>query len=419
MDPDSNNFLKKINLLLTTLVDFTIYTHESEIIDYAILALAEMGYENVMISLLDKSEFPHVIKGNRAIGTEWEMIINETVRKYPGDDVLAKVLERKESKFIPDSFKDDEVNINAITVSKIKTQYIIPLWVDKYDIGTLQIHMNYTENKPEQECQLLDIIATYLSINVFQYRNIIRLREADSQILSFTKAAISNLFSSIILHQSYHEIRKINEQVDNILNIKQVQSIPVIRKQIYQLKDNLNQVYEKFESSLNFTKSNETKDEWNSCELIQETIDYWYEDAKAKGCLLTKNCDDSNCFIFVRKSSLKEALSCLIINSLQAHATKIIIKSEFSIENIGGRYKEECNIIRVIDNGIGIKRENIMNVFQAGFTTKIKEGTGLGLTIVQNLCDQMEGEVSLEKKGRNFGEKETVFKIIIPCTKQD
>jgi signal transduction histidine kinase len=54
-------------------------------------------------------------------------------------------------------------------------------------------------------------------------------------------------------------------------------------------------------------------------------------------------------------------------------------------------------IIRIKDNGTGIREENINRIFDPFFTTKSPDkGTGLGLTISYNIIKSLNGEMWVE-----------------------
>lgn len=70
---------------------------------------------------------------------------------------------------------------------------------------------------------------------------------------------------------------------------------------------------------------------------------------------------------------------------------------------------EACVSIR--DTGAGIPPENLLKIFEAGFTTKGEGvGTGLGLSIVKNIVDEHRGRIEVESTVGTG----TVFTVRIP-----
>ena len=72
-------------------------------------------------------------------------------------------------------------------------------------------------------------------------------------------------------------------------------------------------------------------------------------------------------------------------------------------------------VTRVVDTGIGIKPEDMKQLFKpfrqidAGITRK-REGTGLGLSICKRLAEMLGGEISVESE---WGEG-SVFTLTLP-----
>ncbi|QZY54179.1 ATP-binding protein [Crassaminicella profunda] len=87
-----------------------------------------------------------------------------------------------------------------------------------------------------------------------------------------------------------------------------------------------------------------------------------------------------------------------IIGNLLDNAMEAIMKKGkdgeiyLRIEDIDGVIE-----IEVDDNGIGIKQENIENIFKRGFTTKKEEG-GTGLFLVEKSINQLNGQVFVDSK---------------------
>ncbi|MGK0366002.1 MAG: signal transduction histidine kinase/DNA-binding NarL/FixJ family response regulator [Saprospiraceae bacterium] len=79
------------------------------------------------------------------------------------------------------------------------------------------------------------------------------------------------------------------------------------------------------------------------------------------------------------------------------------------------KVEEDTILIKVEDNGIGIKPEQLDRVFDRfyqadGTTTRANEGTGIGLSLVKELVDLLEGNIDISSK---LGEG-TQFKISLP-----
>ena len=100
----------------------------------------------------------------------------------------------------------------------------------------------------------------------------------------------------------------------------------------------------------------------------------------------------------------------LIINA--AHSME---ETETKTLTITSKYNDETSsiVIEVIDTGIGIKKEDIQNIFDSYFTTKEEGvGTGIGLLIVRDVVEmEMGGTIQVES---TYG-KGTTFTISLPA----
>ena len=71
---------------------------------------------------------------------------------------------------------------------------------------------------------------------------------------------------------------------------------------------------------------------------------------------------------------------------------------------------ERCVRIAVIDNGVGIARENLTRIFAHGFTTK-KKGHGFGLHSGANAAREIGGALSVRSDGSGLG---ATFELELP-----
>jgi len=106
------------------------------------------------------------------------------------------------------------------------------------------------------------------------------------------------------------------------------------------------------------------------------------------------------------KGKIEQLIINLLLNALDSvdDFGKIIIST--SKENKNG---QSCFVIRIEDDGGGIPKEALPNIFEPFYTTKTR-GTGLGLANVKRIVKAHNGMVKVFNK-KSTG---TVFKVFIP-----
>lgn len=121
---------------------------------------------------------------------------------------------------------------------------------------------------------------------------------------------------------------------------------------------------------------------------------------KEKSIKIKKDFEENIHQISGHKREMHQMVLNLINNACDSMSNngKLIIKTRNADNN---KIK-----IEFIDNGQGIKRENLEKVFEPFFTTKTgKKGSGLGLAIVKSLVASHNGTISVDSKkdkGTNF-----------------
>ncbi len=125
---------------------------------------------------------------------------------------------------------------------------------------------------------------------------------------------------------------------------------------------------------------------------------------------------------FPRMVINRYAVKLIVLNLLEnalkysPESTAVRIEAETSIDKrgIGDR---ELMKLRVIDAGQGIAPEDVKRIFMpfVRLETSRSEGSGLGLTLVRNLVDMCDGEVSIRSEP---GKGTTVY-VTLPFTRAD
>lgn len=111
--------------------------------------------------------------------------------------------------------------------------------------------------------------------------------------------------------------------------------------------------------------------------------------------------------IFATTNQIQQMLIQFLENAEDAliDGGKITIKVE-TVKTEENKYA----VITMSDTGVGIPKENISKIFQPFFTTKGKNGTGLGMMIATNIISNIGGSIGVKS---NPGEG-TSIKVILP-----
>ena len=95
----------------------------------------------------------------------------------------------------------------------------------------------------------------------------------------------------------------------------------------------------------------------------------------------------------------------LFQNAVKYKKDKLVIKIEI-------QQQEDKTVISVIDNGLGISKEDLPRIFEKGFTgqngRKGKRATGMGLYLCKRLCERLQVGIDACSDGING----TTFRLI-------
>ncbi|EAR54850.1 putative sensor histidine kinase [Photobacterium sp. SKA34] len=105
---------------------------------------------------------------------------------------------------------------------------------------------------------------------------------------------------------------------------------------------------------------------------------------------------NAKCSVEVNRHQLLQVLVNLQMNGIHAMEDKgrLIIRTEDWIDEQG---QSNGAIVRVIDHGCGIAKENLERIFDPFFTTR-RSGTWLGLSVSQSLIEDIGGEITVESE---------------------
>jgi len=120
--------------------------------------------------------------------------------------------------------------------------------------------------------------------------------------------------------------------------------------------------------------------------------------------------------VYADPSQLEVALLNLVVNARDAMATGGTLTIEVGVAHVDGEHAKRHRglsvgasaVLRVLDDGAGMDPETLARAREPFFTTKGSRGTGLGLSTVDAIVQQVEGVIEIESSV-GLGTRASIF----------
>ncbi len=282
------------------------------------------------------------------------------------------------------------------TLKKKKIEVILPLVFNDEILAVIFLSKKKFENKyTEDELERLTILSNEVVIAYHRNKIFAELQvKKDDQFRLEKLAAIGQMTAGIA-----HEIKNPLNTIS--ISAQTLKKGDISKEESFELMDYIIKEVDRLDKLLkDFLKLSKT------LEVKFENVEAGSLFAKAIIAVETKNinhikisCDcQKKTMLNTDPSLLYQVLLNLGLNSVDAIIERCKKDDtftctdgllSFSTENL-----DDEIIIKIQDNGIGIPKEKLNNIFNPFFTTK-EEGSGLGLSIAHNIISSMGGTISV------------------------
>lgn len=321
------------------------------------------------------------------------------------------------------SYSDLESGLNVYDLMHPLERDIIREYVDKYIMksGSFNFHCNAITKQGKIVPVSVFANAIYkngeyagvrgIVIDDSKYTNMEKAFLDSENRLKSLKNANNKLFS-ILAHDLRgpftgfmnltdtvaHQIEEIKVQdLKNIANDLHISAI-----NLYRLLDNL--------LSWAMSQSGKIEAKFENFDIsfiLNEIVDYFDLNIKQKEITIIRNLKD-NLIVYADKNMIKTAMRNIISNAIK------FTNVQGTIE-INTFYKDNCNIIKISDNGVGIPPLKLQYLFEINtheFTkgTNNESGMGLGMVITKEFIESNNGKIRVE----SIENEGTVFTIMLP-----
>ncbi len=233
-------------------------------------------------------------------------------------------------------------------------------------------------------------------------------KRADSALIQSEKlAAVGRMASSIA-----HEINNPLESVTNLLYIIAQHDLPPEIQAFIDLADQeLRRVSIIANQTLRFHKQSTLPREITCTDLFATVLSL-YEGRLRNSSISVEKRKRSNHPVSCFEGDVRQVLNNLVSNAIDAMPTggRLLLRSREATDWRTGR---RGLILTIADNGTGISPETRARVFEAFFTTKGINGTGLGLWIGNEIVDRHQGRLLL-RSSQDPTHRGTVFTLFLP-----
>lgn len=285
------------------------------------------------------------------------------------------------------------------------SHYVEKILLNNEKFENIEIHF-YKNNKLFKVC-LFDGYPIYDGeqlIGAFcQFRDITDRYELEQQVIANEKLSVIGKMGAGLAH----EIRNPLTPISGFLHLleKDVKN-PKSKEYFTIINEELDRITELIHNFVTISKPEAPcKKEVCAQKLLVDTI-HLMETHASKHNISIKYTDliGEEFYIYIDKNQIKQVLINLIKNAIEAMDSSgevNILLNKNSLEN-----KIE---ILVIDQGSGIDQEILNNLFTPFLTTKAT-GTGLGLSVCNQIIQNHHGKIEVE----SIKEQGTIFKVILP-----
>jgi len=228
--------------------------------------------------------------------------------------------------------------------------------------------------------------------------DISKRKNAQKELLDAEKLAVTGRVSRTIAHEVRNPLTNIDlslQQLKDELKTDAAVASPFLDI----ISRNSTRINQLITELLNSSKP--TQIEVKECsvnDLLDDTLQLAIDRVHLKKIKLVKEYENNIPAVMLDAEKIKTALLNLIINAVEA------MEEEKGILTLRTRQAANRCVIEVQDNGSGISKENLENLFVPFFSKKSK-GMGLGLTAAQNIIISHKGTIDVEStvgKGTKF-----------------
>jgi len=299
-----------------------------------------------------------------------------------------------------------------ISVVILAMTAIIYFYKSRIDLGNktiikhkeqLELLTKELESKVQEKTKELQLLNLSLEEKVEEKAK--ELVEKDAMILAQSRQAAMGEMISMIAHQWRQPLSTITLQISNlkINSLLGKQSVEETNNALEHISDTIIYLSETIDDFQSFFKPNKEQEMRNICELVERGTNFAKSRLNVANIELLYSCD-KEIYVFTYPNEFAQVIINIINNAIDALLERKIEKPAIKVSIEQNDHTIE---ISISDNAGGIDTKISNRIFEPYFSTKGKNGTGLGLYMSQMIIERELGGV-LKVKNNSEGAEFTI-----------
>lgn len=316
------------------------------------------------------------------------------------------------------------INKSCEMLLNIEGKDYIGRHIDETDLGNffdidkikecieLEKHFNYEEKKfllNNRETTISYFLRPLLNLNnenigaVMTFHDITELKILRKRLAESDKMNSLSIVVSGISHEIRNPLTTIKTYID-LMPLK-YDNMEFREKITQQVPAEISRLNDLLSDLINFSIPRRPKKEkFDLVQLINQTIDIFAAQMSRKK-ISYNYVEETEKLLYADKQQIKQIIINILINAIEAIEYNGVNDGEI---NISIDESQGDIVLSVLDNGIGIKENDLNNLFDPFFTTK-HYGTGLGLATSYQYAKENNASINISSKFGEWTKVELIF----------
>jgi PAS domain S-box-containing protein len=275
----------------------------------------------------------------------------------------------------------------------------VPLKINEKVIGVIVVQ-DYEDEKTYgiEERDILNYVSEQIALAINKISDELKLKEYSNELKELV-ATKDKLFS-IISHDLKSPIQGIMGLSELLIEDVDILSPDELKEDLKEINNSVKYLYKLIENLLDWSRFQTGRMQLkpitlNAFILVDNVINTLLQTAKLKNITINNNVNPNH-FVVGDENQLRSLFHNLISNAIKF--TNPQGQINVNSQDIGSKI-----LFEVIDNGVGISKENIEKIFKFDSSltttgTSNERGTGLGLVLCKEIVNAHKGKIMLESE---------------------